>query len=126
MEVVPKVKVFISYSHLDDSFWKELEKWLKLLKRNELIDVWFDRRIGAGNEFEKEIFENLRTSDIALLLVSSDFINSDYCYAKEMTFALELHEQNKLKVIPIILKTCPWTDTPLKKLKAIPKDGIPV
>jgi TIR domain len=69
------------------------------------------------------ISQNLEKSDIVLLLVSIDFINSRYCYDVELDKALELHEQEKVAVIPIILRNCLWSSMPFAKLQALPKDG---
>jgi hypothetical protein len=62
-------------------------------------------------------------ADRAPLLVSIDFINSKYCYDVELEMALELHEERKLKVIPVILCDCLWSHSPFAKLQALPKDG---
>lgn len=74
--------VFLSYSHADESLRDQLEKHLSALKRQGLIDSWHDRRIVAGKEFDKEISGNLEKAEVILLLVSSDFLASDYCYER--------------------------------------------
>src|ERR1700747_1511118 len=84
--------VFFSYSHADETLRDQIEKQLALLKRQGVIEVWHDRRIGAGQDFAKEIDRHVETDDIILLLVSSDFLASDYCYEKEMTRAMQRHE----------------------------------
>jgi hypothetical protein len=120
------VKVFISYSHADEALRQELDKHLMALKRQDLIDVWHDRRITAGEEWADQIDTNLRAADVVLLLVSSDFIASSYCYEKELLEALRRHEQGKAIVIPVILRPCDWKDLPFGKLQAATKDGRPV
>jgi hypothetical protein len=120
------VRVFYSYSHRDERFRVELEKSLTMLKRAGAIDDWSDRRIEAGNNIDAEIDRHLEQAQVILLLVSRDFLNSDYCYGKEMARALELNEAGVAKVIPIILRPCEWQHAPIEKLKAIPKDGKPV
>jgi len=119
-------KVFFSYSHRDEPLRDELEKHLSILKRQGFIETWHDRRIGAGAEFEHEISENLETADVILLLVSSDFLASDYCYDIEMRRAMERHEAGEARVIPVILRPCDWHDAPFGKLLATPPDGKPV
>ena len=115
--------VFFSYSHADESLRDQLEKHLSALKRQGLIDSWHDRRIVAGKEFDKEISGNLEKAEVILLLVSSDFLASDYCYEREMLRAVERHNAGQATVIPVILRPCDWNDTPFGKLLAAPKDG---
>jgi hypothetical protein len=118
--------VFFSYSHADEALRDQLEKQLSLLKRQGIIDVWHDRRIGAGQDFAKQIDSHVETDDIILLLVSSDFLDSDYCYEKEMTRAMERHEAGEAIVIPVILRACDWHGAPFGKLNASPPNGRPV
>ncbi len=119
-------RVFFSYSHADEALRDQLEKQLSLLKRQGIIDVWHDRRIGAGQDFGKEIDRHVETDEIILLLVSADFLTSDYCYEKEMTRAMERHEKGEAIVIPVILRACDWHGAPFGKLNATPPDGRPV
>ena len=87
------VRLFYSYSHKDETLRNELETHLKLLHRQGLIEPWHDRQIEAGDEWKQKIDEHLERAAIILLLVSADFIASDYCYEKEMQQALERHER---------------------------------
>lgn len=118
--------VFFSYSHADEALRDQLEKQLSLLKRQGVIEVWHDRRIGAGQEFGKEIDRHVETDNIILLLVSADFLASDYCYDKEMTRAMARHEAGDAVVIPVILRACDWHGAPFGKLNATPPDGRPI
>lgn len=120
------IEIFYSYSHKDEHLRDELDTHLSLLKRQKLITGWYDRAIEGGEEFSKEIAEHLNNAPIILLLVSPAFMASDYCYEKEMMRAMERHEANEARVIPIILRPCEWHDAPFGKLKALPKDGKPV
>ena len=88
--------------------------------------MWQDRDIGAGTEWAKEIDKRLNEAQIILLLVSPDFLASDYCYQTEMTKAIERHEQREAKVIPVILRPSDWKSSPLGKLQTLPKDGKPI
>jgi hypothetical protein len=115
--------IFISYSHADEALKNELLKHLAPLKRLKLIDAWHDRKLKAGDDIDREISANLAKSDIAIFLLSVDFINSQYCYDIELEKALELHAKEQLTVIPVILRSCLWQHTPLAKLLALPKDG---
>lgn len=116
-------KVFFSYSHRDEALRDELEKHLSILKRQGFIEAWHDRRIPAGEELAREIDHHLMNSDVVLLLVSADFLASDYCYDIEMKKALERHEVGEARVIPVILRPCDWQDAPFGKLLATPPDG---
>jgi len=118
-----KLKLFFSYSHVDETLRNELEKHLVMLKHKGIIDTWHDRVIDAGTEFDTKIDNNLVTSDIILLLVSVDFLASDYCYNIEMTKALEMHENKQAVVVPVILRNCDWHNAPFSKLMAVPTDG---
>lgn len=118
--------LFFSYSHKDESLRDQLETHLAGLKRQGLISAWHDRRITAGHEFGPAIDENLDAADVILLLVSPDFIASDYCCEQEMTRALERHKTGKARVIPVILRPCDWHDLPFGKLQAAPRDGKPI
>lgn len=118
--------VFFSYSHADEALRDQVEKQLALLKRQGLIETWHDRRIGAGTDFSKEIDDHVETDDIILLLVSADFLDSDYCYDREMRRALERQEAGEAVVIPVILRPCEWQHAPFGKLNAVPPDGRPV
>ncbi|MBK0114063.1 MULTISPECIES: toll/interleukin-1 receptor domain-containing protein [unclassified Delftia] len=115
--------LFFSYTHKDEVLRDELETHLTLLRRQGHIDVWHDRRINAGDDVDETISNHLNSADIILLLVSADFISSNYCYSKEMARALERHEAGEARVIPVILRPCDWHTAPFGKLLAAPRDG---
>jgi tetratricopeptide (TPR) repeat protein len=121
-----KIKVFFSYSHIDEKLRDKLAEHLSLLKRQGIISEWHDREIIGGSNINNEISENLNNADIILLLVSSSFLASDYCYEKEMTRALERHTACEVRVIPVILRPCDWHNAPFGKLLGFPKDGLAV
>jgi hypothetical protein len=118
--------IFFSYSHKDEVFRNELEAHLALLKHEGLVEAWHDRRIIAGDVIDDSIFSQLETANFILLLVSSDFISSTYCYSREMARAMERHESGQARVIPVILRHCDWSRAPFGKLMATPRDGKPV
>lgn len=119
-------KVFFSYSHVDEGMRDQLDKHLSMLKRNGVIETWHDRRIVPGERFDEAIDANLNAADIILLLISKDFLASDYCYSVEMNRAFERNASAQAKVIPVILRACDWKDGPFGKLQALPKDAKPV
>jgi hypothetical protein len=118
--------LFFSYSHVDENLRDQLEIHLSSLRRQGLIESWHDRRIGAGEEFGAAIDGHIDTADVILLLISPDFIASDYCYQREMKRALERHQHGESRVIPVILRPSDWHDLPFGKLLATPKDGRPI
>lgn len=121
-----RLRLFYSYSHKDETLRNALETHLKLLERQNLIQTWHDRKIMPGDEWGSEIDNNLEMADIILLLVSSDFIASDYCYDIEMKRSIEKHDKKETIVIPVILRDVDWHSAPFGKLQALPKDGKPV
>ena len=96
------------------------------LKRQRKIQAWHDRAIEAGTEWDAEIKQQLETAQVILLLISPRFIASDYCYDLEMRRAVQRHDQDTARVIPIILKPCDWEGTPFNKLQVLPKDAKPI
>lgn len=121
-----RIRLFYSYSHEDERLRDTLATHLSLLKKQGLIEGWHDRDISAGREWEGQIDQNLETAHIILLLVSADFLDSDYCYDLEMKRAIERHENHTARVIPVILRACDWTGALFGKLQALPRDGIPI
>ena len=119
------VKVFCCYAHEDEPLLKRLKQYLTPMQRQGLIAIWHDRDISAGTEWEQEISEQLNTAQIILLLVSPDFMTSDYCYGIEMKRALERHHRKEARVIPVILRHIDWQDI-LGNIQALPTDAKPV
>ncbi len=120
------MKVFFSYSHLDEPIRNQLEVHCAMLKRNGEIEAWHDRRILGGEVFDGVIKHELEQAGIILLLVSPHFLNSDYCFSVEMTRAIERGKNGSAHVLPIIAEECDWLSSPLSKLKALPSDGKPL
>lgn len=118
--------VFISYSHRDEKALERLHTHLATLRRQGSISAWYDREVLAGDDLDSKIEMALSQSNVFLALVSPDFLASNYCYEREMTYALTRHAEGSLRVVPIILEPCDWKSTPLAKLKALPKDGKPI
>jgi predicted negative regulator of RcsB-dependent stress response len=119
------VKIFFCYAHEDELLLNKLKSHLIPLQRQGLIDVWHDRDISAGTDWEQQIKGHLNAAQIILLLVSPDFMVSDYCYGIEMQRALERHEWGEARVIPIILRHVYWQGV-LGKLQALPTDARPI
>jgi tetratricopeptide (TPR) repeat protein len=119
------VKIFFCYAHEDEQLLNKLKNHLSPLKRTGLIETWHDRDISAGTDWERQIQSQLNQAQIILLLVSPDFMASEYCYGIEMRRALERNDLGEARVIPIILRPVHWQDI-LGKLQALPTDARPV
>jgi hypothetical protein len=115
--------VFISYSHRDRELRQELETHLSNLKRQNIIASWYDGDISPGTDWKAQILKHLNTDQIILLLISADFIASDFCYSFEMTQAIARHDADHARVLPIILRPTDWKGAPFAKLKVLPTDG---
>lgn len=127
MTETSRFRVFISYSHGDEEDFAELNKHLTLLQRHDVLSVWHDRYIRAGDEFDNVISDELEAADIVLLLVSVNFLASNYCYEIELSRAMERHHAGEATVIPIIIKHCDnWQSAPFGKLNAAPPGGKPI
>ena len=120
------LQIFIAYSRRDAEILEELRIHLKVLERIQNVKIWYDGLIEAGHDWEASIKTNLYEADIILLLISQNFLASDYCYDTEMTQALALHKQGKLRAIPIIARNSLWQKTPFAHLQALPKNGKPI
>jgi hypothetical protein len=99
---------------------------IKPLKDNGIINEWYDRKIETGNEFQKEINNNLEKADIICLMISHNFLSSKACM-EEKGAALQLRNEKGIRVIPIILSSCSWTEYKnLSNLLVVPTDGKPI
>jgi hypothetical protein len=119
-------RIFISYAHEDEDLKKELDKYLKVLKRSSKVEVWNDRELIGGQEWDQTIMSELNKANIILLLISVDFNASDFIWDKELASAMKRHEEGTAHVVPIILRRCEWSDMPYAKLQALPRNATPV
>jgi hypothetical protein len=122
------ISVFFSYSRKDEALMRELERHLEPLRLSQLIESWHDGCITPGEEWEPRIKEKLETAQIILLLITVNFINSEYCNTVELSKAIERHKSGQAHVIPLILRPCVWKLIPvggitLGKLQALPKNA---
>ncbi|MDQ6843849.1 MAG: toll/interleukin-1 receptor domain-containing protein [Bacteroidota bacterium] len=118
--------IFISYAHADEDLKKELDKYLKVLKRSSKIQSWNDRDLIPGQEWDTEIMAALSRANIILLLISIDFNSSDFIWDKELASAMKRHEEGTAHVVPVILRKCDWSKMPYAKLQALPRNAKPV
>lgn len=123
---------FISYTHADTALKEQLVRHLVALRREGLIHTWHDGMLRPGEHLDPVVQTALAASDVVILLVSANFIASEYCYEKEMLRAFARQRVGTVRVIPIILRPCQWKGVPigegqtLSEFVALPKDGKPV
>lgn len=124
--MVQPVKLVYCYARKDEGSLKRLRSQLNPLERRGLIQTWYDRQIVLGTNYNRDIEKHLDEAHLIILLISADFLASSYCYSQEMEYALKREKEGKVRVLPVILSSCLWTDTPLRVLQALPRDGKPV
>jgi len=120
------IEIFFSYSHKDEDLRDELAIHLSMLQRQALIAAWHDHEISAGTEWANAIDQHMESARVILLLISANFLASNYCYDIELKRAMERHESSEARVIPIILKPVDWSGAPFSKLQALPKNAKPI
>lgn len=105
-------KVFISYSPRD-IHWKDLLlRHLRVLERQKLVDLYDTHEIEAGDEWSPAISDMLGEADIAILIMSGDFLASDYIVEKELPLLLNRHRNGELIVLPIVGSPVAWMHPP--------------
>lgn len=119
-------EIFLLYSHEDEDLKEQFLKHMAILRRSQQALIWHDRDIGGGEEIQKQVDKRLASANIILMLISASFIASDYCYSEMMQMAMQRHERNEVRVIPIIIKPVDWDGTPFDKLQVLPRNKTPV
>ncbi|MFW5891589.1 MAG: TIR domain-containing protein [bacterium] len=120
-----KLKLFISYSHKDES---HINQFKQIVKNDidDKITVWYDREIEGGEDWKSKIDNNLEDADIVCLFISKNFLKSNACL-NEKVVSFELKKTKNIRVIPIILEECNWKDDKkLSSTQALPTDGQPI
>lgn len=119
-------QLFYAYASQDVRLRDQLEKHLRGLKQRGVLSDWHSRAVGPGSAWRGEISPQLEQSDVVLLLVSGDFVTTEYCHGKEVRRALERHRNGEARVIPVLLRPCNWKSTLFGTLRPQPRDGKPV
>lgn len=119
-------RVFVSYARVDEAYRVRLDVHLAPLVREGLIDLWSDRAIAAGSDWERDIEHELATADIVLLLVTPDFVASVYCFEKELGEALRRHEEDGVHILPVLVKPVDLHNMPFGRFQGLPLDLRPV
>lgn len=113
--------LFISYSHQDEEWLTQLRKWLKPLEKEDMIKIWDDKEIKAGDNWRKEIEKALNSAKVAILLISQDFLASDFITDVELPKLLEAAEEKGVKIFWIAVKDSTVEDSELAKYQAVHK-----
>lgn len=118
------IHLFVAYARADEDFRRELLKTLADWKREGLIvDIWSDREIAPGKDWDDAIKDALNAADLILVLMSRDSIASEYIASVEIVRALERHASGEARVVPVVIKPCDWPSTKLAKLQIVPSSG---
>ncbi|HRI38923.1 MAG TPA: TIR domain-containing protein, partial [Nitrospira sp.] len=120
------IDLFYSYAHEDNALRDELAGHLKIMERRGVIRPWHDRCLTPGEKWDGKIHEGLQAADLVLLLISSDFIRSDYIWSQELDVAMKRHERGEASVIPVLLRAVDIAGAPFEKLQGLPTDFRPV
>ena len=126
IEEMDQPKIFISYSHKDEAHKDELQSWLKSLQYSFEINVWEDRQIQIGDDWSEEISKAMEAAEFIILLISKDFLASDFIQDVEVKRAFERHAKGEAVVMPVIIRPCLWQQKPISDVQVVPKDGKPV
>jgi internalin A len=118
--------VFISYAHEDERFRDELRGALTPYERTRTLQIADDTCIMPGQRWEDEILSKVKDADIVILLLSNDFIRSDYCFQKEMQIARERDRAGECTIVPIVVRACAYEKLELGQLQAILPNGKPI
>lgn len=121
----PPLKLFVSYSHKNKDGLDQLKKHLAPLCRMGLVEVWTDAEIHAGQDWNEEIEQHLKDSDVIIFLLSADWVDSDPCYG-EWKIALEQERSHRAVIVPVLWDAVHWKATPLARYQVLPFNGLPL
>lgn len=121
-----QINVFCSYSDEDQRFQESLEKHLTSLVREGSVLVWARHKVRAGQKRRREIDAQLEKARLILLLISSNFISSDDCYAGGLVRALQRYHNDNVCVISILVKPCTWDELAFSSFQVLPRNRVPV
>ena len=116
------LKLFLSYAHEDKELKESFFPFLRALEKKRNLSIWVDNEIKAGDNWEPAIMSNLEASQIILLFLSIDFLNSDFCTTRELRTALELHKARRALVIPIVVRAIPDDSYEFNGIQALPNE----
>jgi len=124
--LVPRSRIFVSYSHMDQYWLDRLLVHLRPLERKGRLELWSDRQIRVGDEWREEIRRAIQSCQAAVLLVSADFMASDFIHNDELTPLLEAGKKRGVRIIPIIVSSSYYEDSTLSKFQAVNEPSEPL
>lgn len=124
--VMQPLKVFCSYAREDRALWREFQAHLAPLARAGRIEVWSDELLEVGRRWEDQIFRQLDSADIVILLVSSYFMGSEFCYSKELKRALERDQEGTVRLVPVRVRPVSLLETVFADIQILPPGAKPI
>jgi tetratricopeptide (TPR) repeat protein len=125
--LTPGYRVFISYSRANEDSKKRLVTHLNALKAEGLVSVWHESYIEAGDLWREEFEQAMREAEVALFLVTENFIASPFCQDVEVPRMLERHRDEGVLIVPVIVDYCDWQSVErISQFQVLPEDGQPV
>ena len=120
-------RVFVSYCHRDELWRARLMNHLSVLEMEGLLHVWADNRIAIGDDWQTRINEAMTDSRAAVLLITADFLASDFILNREIPALVQQHERQGMRILPVITRPCPWKlVTWMANRQVRPKYGRPL
>jgi TIR domain len=122
IHVTGAMEVFIVYAanSADEGHRENLEKHLSVLTRQQEIVLRHERLVTADKDTQAELKGMLDGADVIVLLLSPDFIASDFCYNDQMSVAMKRQRDHTARVIPVLVGSCYWEPLPFSELKVLP------
>ena len=117
------VEVFVSYSHKDRKHLEKLRTHLAALERGGQIHCWWDGALELGKAWEPQLVDALRRADVVLLLLTANFVASDYCIEEELRLAREREKQGQIDLLPVLVEACDLGSHWLGQLQAVTVNG---
>jgi hypothetical protein len=121
---MPKPTVFLSYSHKDEKWKDQLRIQLEVLEQQGLLEIWDDRQIDAGETWYDKIRAAMEDAEVAVCLISAEYLASDFCTKEEIPYLLKRRTEQGMRLVPVLLRPCPWKLVSwLKAIQMLPRDG---
>jgi hypothetical protein len=118
--------LFLSYAHEDRDIVAELRKHLAPLQHEQIVTDWYDLELMPGDDWDREILSQLASSDLVIVMISADFLASNYAYGRELRLALNLHDQERVHLLPVIGRNCKWQNLPFARLQVLPEGAVAI
>ncbi len=121
-----KNEIFISYCHANKKWLEKVKITIKPLLRNQIINEWDDTKILPGQDWKFEINKALDKSNIAILLVTPEFLASDFIMNDELPYFLEKRAKNELTILWLLVSPCLHESTDLSNIQCVNSPSFPI